>query len=157
PPDVSWGDMTAPGRNAFTSNRGDKKNGANFRLTNVPGPISAIGNQWGSCGNLECTKKRIRDNDLLLQPTDAVVLVEPSGIIESPRGSPPTIVAITPARPRAGDIVRIYGDGFDAINGNPTRGDGCESIGLPSCSAEKPCPTGPCVAGTCPCSIRADG
>jgi len=30
----------------------------------------------------------------------------------------PTLTQVSPPRPRAGDIVRVYGTGFDAINGN---------------------------------------
>ncbi|MGH7894399.1 MAG: hypothetical protein ACREQL_07005, partial [Candidatus Binatia bacterium] len=58
----------------------------------------------------------------------------------------------SPPRPRAGEIVRVYGDGFNAIDGNPS-GDHCADT-LAPCTPEGSCATGPCVNGTCPCSIE---
>src|SRR5262249_43501708 len=61
------------------------------------------------------------------------------------------LLRVTPARPQAGDIVRVYGLGFDAIDGNPLDP---KCAGLFPCSPDGTCPTGPCVNGTCPCSMQ---
>ncbi len=150
PPDVTYGDATAPGRNAFTSNRNTNA-GENFLLTNVPGPVPASGNQWGHCSGTQCDVTNVRSSDLA--PVDAdVVLGETGTTLEGARTGAPVIDRITPERPRAGDVVRVYGDNFDAINGNPGRDD-CDTITPYACSPEGTCPSGPCIDGTCPCAI----
>jgi hypothetical protein len=155
PPDVNFGDAESPGRNAFTSNRGFiPGGGANFLLTNVTSPISAQGNQWGHCSDTVCDEDTVRTLDIRppLPSNSNVTLVEPGATFDGPRAGKPVIYRVVPTRPQAGEIVRIYGDNFDAINGNPTRLV-CPSIALPQCSPEQPCSTGPCVDGLCPCAI----
>src|SRR5262249_11480271 len=129
--------------------------GANFLLTNVTTTVLAEADQWGHCAGTACDEDTIRASDVVSPvPGNAnVALVEPGAPFDGARAGAPAIASISPARPRAGEIVRIYGSNFDAINGNPTRGASCESVTLPACSTEMPCPTGPCVAGACPCSI----
>ena len=48
----------------------------------------------------------------------------------------------------------MYGEVFDAIAGNPVAGTG-NCADLPACAPDGTCPTGPCVNGTCPCSIAS--
>ena len=48
----------------------------------------------------------------------------------------------------------MYGQVFDAIGGNPVAGTG-NCADLPACAPDGTCPTGPCVNGTCPCSIAS--
>jgi hypothetical protein len=61
---------------------------------------------------------------------------------------------VTPARPRAGDVLRIYGLGFDAVDGNPVAVGGTRNCAdLPACLPDGTCSTGPCVGGVCPCAI----
>ncbi len=158
PPSVSYGDATHPGRNAFSSNRGNIAGaGANFLLTNVTTPISAEGNQWGNCSGTVCDEETIRTLDIRpASPSNAnVALVEPGTTFAGARAGAPMVYQVAPTRPHAGEVVRIYGDDFDAINGNPTR-DVCPSMALPPCSPEGTCSAGPCVDGTCPCAIDND-
>src|SRR5262249_26097470 len=141
PPAVSFGEADSPGRNAFTSNRGFINGaGTNFLLTNVTGPISAVGNQWGHCTDTTCDESTGRVEDLkpASPSNDNVTLVEPGAMFDGPRAGRPVIYRIVPTRPQAGEIVRVYGDNFDAINGNPTRGASCESVSMPAspCSIE---------------------
>jgi hypothetical protein len=63
------------------------------------------------------------------------------------------LLATSPPRPRAGDVVRIFGENFNAIEGNPL----VLGASMPTCSnlttcTDQPCPTGPCVGGVCPCA-----
>lgn len=148
PPAVDYGDADTPGRNAFTSNR-NRSDGANFLLTNVDGPVSAIGNQWGHCAGTACDVADVEADDIV--PLEANV--ELGALTKGSRAGAPVIHRITPERPRAGEVVRIYGENFDAINGNPTLAS-CDEVQLTVCSPEEPCPDGPCVDGTCPCSIE---
>ena len=166
PPHVEYGDAVTPGRNAFTSNRHASEPGpddANFLLTNATVPVSAEGNQWGHCSGTTCDVCKILAGDIFSTDLSVspVALVEPGGDFDGPTADAPIVTRTTPARPRAGDVVRIYGDNFDAINGNPTR-DSCppkpadltDPANLPACSPDGTCPAGPCLEGRCPCSIE---
>jgi hypothetical protein len=167
-PVVTYGDAGyptdgQPGRNAFTSNRNPTRNdGANFLLTNVTAPVTAIGDQWAHCTGVTCDVATILSMDV--SPAGADVAVAPEGWSQfhGPKEYLPFIAGVTPARPRKGDIVRVYGENFDAINGNPARTDAdpcneCSSVALAQCSQAADgtprCPTGPCIDGTCPCAI----
>jgi hypothetical protein len=150
PPAAGYGDADTPGQNAFTSNR-NTSNGANFLLTNVVGPVPATGNQWGHCAGSSCEVLEVRVGDVV--PFGANVDLGAGRYLAGSRAGRPVIHRITPERPRAGEVVRVYGENFDAINGNPTR-DACDEIALAECSPEGTCPDGPCIDGSCPCSIE---
>lgn len=150
-PVADYGVPGDPGRNAFTSNRRNNDTGANFLLTNVSGPIAAVGNQWGNCDVASCTVEPVRATDIKPLGAD-VQLVDEQGGLAGPRAGVPIVERTTPARPATGEVVRVYGDRFDAIGGNPLRHE-CGAVALRACDAESPCPTGPCVQGRCPCAI----
>jgi hypothetical protein len=148
-PIVSYGDAVQGGRNAFSSNRNTPA-GANFQLTNLDGVVPADGNQWEHCGSgATCDVTGVLANDVA--PAGAGVdLGTPPG----PSAGPPVLLRIEPARPQAGDVVRVYGDNFDAIDGNPLFASGAPNCAdLPACAPDGSCPAGPCVKGTCPCAI----
>src|SRR5262249_20077406 len=74
--------------------------------------------------------------------------------LAGPRAGEPVVLGVTPARPQAGDVVRVFGDNFNAIEGNPVRSD-CDLVDLPACSSDTDCPTGPCVKEQCSCAIES--
>src|SRR6266550_2460603 len=149
-PAVNFGDAIRAGRNAFTANK-NTSCGANFRVKNVQATVPAIGNQWEHCGTgAMCDVTSVADKDVSACPGAAMVDIgEPRG----PRAEAPLLSRISPARPQAGDVVRIFGENFNAIEGNPAGGTGA-CAELRRCSTDEPCPTGPCVNGTCACSIE---
>jgi hypothetical protein len=142
-PDVSYGDSLDPGRNVFASNAQDSGD-ANFRVDGLTTPIAAQGNQWQHCASgAPCSLAQD------LSPPGALVDV---GVVGDPHATDEFVLDhVSPSRPRAGDIVRVYGRGFDAVDGNPTKDD-CTSA-LPACVTDADCDTGRCVDGACPCSI----
>ena len=152
-PQVSYGDAQQPGRNAFTSNKNTAA-GANFLLTNIATPPlpPAMDNQWAHCGTgALCDVPSILASDIT-PANSPVELTAPGMSLEGARAGVPAIDRVVPGRPAKGDIVRVYGDNFDAIEGNPTR-DQC-TANVSACAPNDTCPTGPCVNGSCPCSIE---
>jgi hypothetical protein len=141
------------GRNALAQNPNPTISGGvnlSNQLTSAP-PIPARGNQWQDCGNgPTCNVAQVEAIDLRPPGTTAADIGMPTG----PGGGPaPTITRIVPARPRAGDFVRVYngslagtGGTFNGIDGvactaSPTSGDpNGAPVGLPSdpCSPESP-------------------
>jgi hypothetical protein len=147
PPKVTYGAVGDPGLNAFTANRAD-----NFRVEGITTTIPASGNQWEHCASgppCDVTAD-ISPSDA---PVDASDLSDPRAIDNL------HVRSVSPARPRKGDIVRVYLDGgfFDAINGNPAPNH-CDDS-LPLCTTDADCTTGPCTigpsaaSGTCPCGV----
>jgi len=117
-PEVSLGDGSPGGlpENAINLNRGTAS-GANLQLA-VPGAfLAAGGTQWEGCGDPTlCTAARLSEvaaTNLRLAPGAAVDLAP----LVASGGKPIRLDAVSPARPRAGEIVRVFGSGFDAING----------------------------------------
>src|SRR5207244_1312350 len=125
---------------------------ANFQVMNVDAIIPAEGNQWEHCGSgAVCDPAAVRAQDIYSSPSGAMVAV---GLPRSPRAGTPVLSRVSPARPQAGDIVRIFGDDFNAIEGSPLFVDRVLNCAdLPVCADDGSCPTGPCVNGSCPCSI----
>jgi hypothetical protein len=139
------------GRNALTLNANPDRSTAGVNLSNRqlwtrPLTVLARGNQWESCGtDGQCDVAQVQKRDV--GPPDqpgAADLGQPVG----PRGGPaPVITRIVPARPRAGDFVRVYngslegiGGPFNAIEGTACSPAGAAPIGVPSdpCSPESP-------------------
>ncbi len=115
-PAVDYGDDGSPGRNAFAWNR-NHATGANF-VVNVPGAtVPAVGNQWERCGpGATCDVAAVGQNgtgDVRLATGATVRLGTPPG----PRAGTPTLTAVSPARPAAGKLVRVFGTGFNAVDG----------------------------------------
>jgi hypothetical protein len=143
PPTVDLGvGGTDPGRNAITLNANKKADpvGVNFKSNLVlAAPLVAVGNQWEHCdepfpdpvNQNRCYVAQVAQYDIALDPgATAPNLGTPIG----PRHGPdPMVSEISPARPRAGELVRVYGGTFNAIDGAA-----CHPQGLPDdpCSAE---------------------
>jgi hypothetical protein len=100
--------------------------------------VEAAGNHWEHCGRgLHCNESQVGELDVF--SPDAKVTLSPA--LPAVQRQAPRVVSITPAYAAAGDLVRIYGTGFDAVGGN-SRQTSCESI-----AEQNGCPprTGNCV------------
>ena len=109
-PVVSYGTAEEPGLNAFTANQE-----SNFRVDGIATTIPAQGNQWEACPNgSPCDGRPI-------SPSNALVDL---GTVPDPRGANDLhLTRVSPPRPRAGDVVRVYGETFDAMFNPPARGE----------------------------------
>ncbi|MBI3770282.1 MAG: right-handed parallel beta-helix repeat-containing protein [Deltaproteobacteria bacterium] len=133
-PHVELGNADDPGRNALTLNVNSYPNaqGANFLLGVVGANVSAQGNQWEHCGGgAVCDTTAVAGADLQLATGASVEL----GTAAAARAGIPTPLSVSIGRPRAGDLVRIFGANFNAID--PAA---CAQATLPlaPCSAENP-------------------
>jgi len=110
--DFGRGWLGSPGNNAFAQN--NRPGGVNFR--NATGQVlSAIGNQWEHCGRGstcdegEIARLDISDKGALTQ----FVPAQPHRALP-----PPAIRAVYPSKGREGERLRIFGMGFNAIDGH---------------------------------------
>lgn len=119
-----FGSSETYGSNAFAFNGApDPLFPANFRNQSSHA-LSAVGNQWEHCGDrIPCDVARVRARDVYRATLDATVAVEPA--TATPHREAPRITAIVPSFATAGELVRIYGSGFDAIEG---AGSDCEDV-----------------------------
>lgn len=117
-PVVALGAVGTPGRNAFTLNR-STATGANLFL-NVPNGVSTpLDNQWEHCGDTAtCVAGDVLAFDVRLATGAAVDIGMPAGA----KVGTPVLAKVLPSRPSAGDVVRIYGEGFNAIDGTACGG-----------------------------------
>lgn len=123
--DTSQADLGGPvsrGNNAFAFNG---LPASNLRHLS-PTALSATNNQWEHCGGRWwCTERAVLAQDVFVAATAGPVSIAPA---QPGRGRDTLrIDAIDPTWAAAGDLVRIYGHGFDAIRGNA--GAGCAGIG----------------------------
>lgn len=120
----SLGDLgtpAAPGTNAFADN-GPVETPSNLR-NDTPGPLSAAGNHWEQCGaSIPCDEAQVQALDIAGN-SGAPVAISPA--LATPIRRAPQITAIDPPFAAAGELVRIYGTGFDAITG---AGADCASV-----------------------------
>ena len=121
-----FGNAATPGANAVAFNGPlQPSTPANFRnLTTLS--IAAVGNLWEHCGpGTSCNPLAVQALDIFTAHPHALVLIDPAQ--PSRRRAAPIITAIEPPFAAVGDEVRIYGAGFDAIEGTDTT---CETIAL---------------------------
>jgi hypothetical protein len=127
-PEVWYGDTSQPGRNAFAWNR-NVSPGVNFDLSVPFAMVAAEGNQWERCGTSAiCDTASVLSADVRLAEGATLQLGTPAG----PRAGAPVVSRISPARPGRGDLVRVFGDNFNAIEG--------------SACAQETAPADPCSA-----------
>lgn len=119
-----FGTSSLAGRNAFAFNgSGDPLLPVNLR-NETPHSVEAIGNHWQHCGSgIPCDVARVRGRDIFRATLTSAVSVSPA--LATPNRSAPVITAIEPPFAAAGDVVRLYGTGFDAIGG---AGNGCARV-----------------------------
>lgn len=124
--EANLGTSAALGHNAFAFNGvGDPLMPVNLR-NETAHSIEAIGNQWEHCGaRIPCDLPRVRARDIFRASLSSMVAIAPA-LATAPR-SAPVITAIEPPFAAAGDLVRLYGSGFDAVEG---AGDSCQAIEL---------------------------
>jgi hypothetical protein len=117
---ADFGSDTAAGRNAFAFNDGagnNLRNGTNQ-------PVSAVDNQWEHCGERPtCDTAAVMALDVSTSNPAAPITVAPA--LPTRQRRPPTITSIVPSFAVAGDLVRLYGRDFDAINGS---GSSCDRV-----------------------------
>jgi hypothetical protein len=113
---LSFGDVARPGVNAVAFNGPTSpRSPVNFRnLTALP--ITAVGNAWEHCGpRAPCDLAGVQALDVFTTSPLAPVDIAPAQ--PTRRRAAPSITAIQPSFAAAGELIRIYGDGFDAIDG----------------------------------------
>jgi hypothetical protein len=121
-PLVNYGDDLVAGANAFSLNPSFFVGtaGINFNLGLVPNltstiTISARGNQWQHCGaGATCSTASVLAQDVRISGRAHVDLGTP---LPGPAAGKPTLTAVSTDRPAADEVVRIFGSGFDAIDG----------------------------------------
>jgi hypothetical protein len=115
-PAADFGTAAEAGRNAFTLNPNNFAQQTGFNLKNgVAGlVVPARGDQWQQgATQASCKTTAPMNPDVCVVPGAKV----DAGAPANPRAGTPVLSAVVPARPRAGDLVRVYGAGFDAIDG----------------------------------------
>ncbi len=122
----AFGARYRPGNNAFAFNGSTGLQvPTNFHVL-TPHAVPAIGNQWEGCGGgWHCDEQAVRVLDIFVADEGGAVNITPAQSAQQQRA--PSITAIEPSFAAAGELVRIYGSGFDAINGNGP-GASCETI-----------------------------
>jgi hypothetical protein len=121
---VDLGGVTSPGWNAFAFN-GPADTPAPVNVRNsTSGVVMAVNNQWERCGRgWVCDLAAVGSGDIAANP--GPIVVKPA---QAPRQRQTVrIDSISPTLAEEGDLVRIYGTGFDAIRGSGPDGD-CASI-----------------------------
>jgi hypothetical protein len=127
------------GRNAFAFNGPAATTGAlNLRHLGS-GPVTAVGNQWEHCGpGWRCDVNAVRGSDVFAAAGAPPVAVAPARAARERHSV--RIDEIRPSFALAGELVRLYGDGFDAIGGNGPGGDCTSAAPLNRCDP---------IAGNC--------
>ncbi len=132
------GTMAVAGENAIAFNGvADPPTPVNFQnLTALP--IAAIGNAWEHCGSgTSCDVDAVQALDVLTAHTDAPVGVAPA--LPTRMRARPSLDRAEPSFAAAGTLVRLYGSGFDAIEGA-----GASCVDLPAANSCSPL-SGNCV------------
>ena len=121
--DLGGGPFASAGDNAFAYN-GESGMGFDLRAVSSA-PISAAFAQWDGCGaGVACDEAAVLATDV--RDGGAGVSISPA---VAPRGlGVPVVERVAPARGRAGELVRIFGAGFDAVAGYGE--GGCEGAAV---------------------------
>lgn len=111
--DLGGGVLGSSGSNALTQNN---LSGGGANLRNATGNIiEAVNNQWEHCGSMtECDEAAVAARDL--SDRGARTLISPAQAHRSLQ--PPSITTVSPIKGRAGELLRIYGSRFNAIDGH---------------------------------------
>jgi hypothetical protein len=111
--DLGGGELGSQGNNALTQND-LPGGGANLRNATV-NVVNAVNNQWEHCGNgTSCNDQAIAARDLSDGGLRTVfVPAQASRGLETP-----IVTRVSPAKGRVGELLRIYGLHFNAIDGH---------------------------------------
>lgn len=123
---LALGSSDSPGTNALAFNGIDSSLEGPTQIRNLSTqPVNAVGNYWERCGeSYECTEVAVILGDVFT--AGAAVDVVPARA--NARLDAPAVHAIRPSHARAGELVWIYGEGFDAV-GAAAESDGCDGNG----------------------------
>lgn len=110
---VDFGGPSSAGHNAFTQN-GRSGAGDNFRNATAA-PVMALNNQWEQCGrSTVCDDGAVAAYDISDHGVHTAFV--PAQAHRSQRA--PVVTAARPLAGRAGELVRLFGTGFNAIDGH---------------------------------------
>lgn len=120
---IDLGGPVSEGFNALAFN-GAGELPSNLRNTSVSA-VWAANNYWEHCGNhLSCNDRAVLLGDVF-QSDDQAVAIQPTRANRARTAI--EIDSISPSFAAAGELVRLYGRGFDAIEGNAA-GGGCGTV-----------------------------
>jgi hypothetical protein len=127
-PQVDYGTAADPGQNAFAWNVGSGGVNFNVNVDATAPTVEAQGNQWEHCGTgATCDTTMVQLNDVRTSGP-MVSLGSPTG----PRAGAPVLAAVSPARPRKSDLVRVFGGSFDGGSFDAIDGTACAAEGAPA-------------------------
>lgn len=111
--DLGGGQLSSDGNNAFTQNN-LPEGGANLR-NSTENVVSALNSQWEHCGTAPtCNDAAIAARDL----SDGGLRTEISPAQAQRALQPPVVTGVSPSKGEGGDLLRIYGRRFNAIDGH---------------------------------------
>jgi hypothetical protein len=145
--DLGGGQFSSAGNNAFTQN--NLPGGAANLRNGTAMQIYAENAQWEHCGQgTQCSESAILAYDV--SDHGARTLIQPARAHRTL--VPPAVSAVRPAKGMAGDLIRIFGSGFNAIDGYAA-GTACADVaGRNRCAPQR----GNCVRiNNVPASIEA--
>jgi len=120
---VDLGAIEQLGRNALAHNGTAAAGATNLRALSTA-PTSAAGNHWQHCGpGWVCDEAAVLAQDIVRSETAGPVVI--SAALPSIRRAPPVIEAIVPPIAAAGELVRLYGSGFEVIDATAA---GCSAV-----------------------------
>src|SRR5262249_3721627 len=126
--DFGGGAQGSPGNNAFTQNN-LPGGGANLRNATAT-DVAAINNQWDDCGReTTCNDDAIATFELSDHGVNT--LFTPAQAHRSQM--PPILTGAAPATGEQGDVLRIFGTGFNVIDGHFSEGQCADVTGRNRC------------------------
>ncbi len=131
--DQSTGDFgqagSGGGNNAFTQNATNGGlGGHNFDNSSTQIDVPALGNQWQHCYADATHPAATCDGNVALDINGSVSVAAPQSYRADAGTLPIRIAGLYPTKAAAGEMVRIVGSGFNAIDAYPARGNCTASI-----------------------------
>lgn len=119
--DFGGGGSGSPGHNAFTQNN-LPAGGSNLRNASAS-LVNATNNQWEHCGGgSACAEEQIAADDLSDHGRNTAFVPA-----QAHRAQLPVITAVAPAKGERGELLRIFGSGFNVIDGHFAE-DNCADV-----------------------------
>ncbi|MFI5397497.1 MAG: right-handed parallel beta-helix repeat-containing protein [Candidatus Binatia bacterium] len=112
------------GNNAFTQNATNRfLGGHNFDNSSTQANVPAIANQWQHCYADPAHPAATCDGNIDLDVSGSVTFTPPQPYRADASTIPVQISAFYPTKAKAGDLVRISGNGFNAVDAYPHGGN----------------------------------
>jgi hypothetical protein len=119
--DLGGGSLGSTGHNAFTQN--NLPAGATNLRNSTGALVSALNNQWEHCGReTSCDDAQIAAFDLGDHGVNT--LFSPA---QAHRAQEPVLTTLLPSKGRSGELLRIFGTGFNVIDGHFAE-DSCSDV-----------------------------